>query len=738
MLLRKLLLTTLCVAAIYTLQAQPIGTASETNSAYAFLKRVLGKDAANFHVQIISKAGDGDVFELKSQGKYIILKGNNVVSVGSALKYYLTNYAHCQITWNGSNLKLPKSLPFIKRLERHTTPYTYRYYLNYCTFSYTMSWWNWDRWQEEIDWMALNGINMPLALTGQDAVWRRVYHDMGLNDKDLESFFTGPAYFAWSWMGNLDGWNGPLPQSWSDSHERLEKQILQRERELGMTPILPAFTGHVPVALKNKFPNAKIRKAFWGIHPEELSILDPEDPLFIKIGSAFLKEQTKSYGTNHFYAADTFNENDPPSSDSLYLDQVSKKVYHSMTAVDTAAKWVMQGWLFYHSPDFWKPTQIKAVLNAVPDDHMILLDLIGEVHPVWNWTDAYYGKPWIWCMVHNFGGNIGMFGRLRTIATKPAEALHSPLKGKLQGIGLTPEGIEQNPVLYQLMLENVWRNKPIELDTWLKQYALCRYGKRNKDADSAWQILKNTVYSETDQMRDCPESIITGRPTFEKSARWTITPLHYHPQDLLPAWQYLIKASPALKHSEGFNYDLADVSRQVLANYADVLQQELALAYKNGDIDHFKKYSAEFLQLMADMDQLLGTQKSFLLGNWLTDAKNWGTTPQEKDSYERNARDLITLWGDKNSPLHEYACRQWSGLLNGFYRKRWAFFVNDVLLAMETKRPFDAEKFEVKIKDWEWQWVNGHEAYPTRTKGNTSQVANMLFKKYASKITHAL
>jgi len=168
-----------------------------------------------------------------------------------------------------------------------------------------------------------------------------------------------------------------------------------------------------------------------------------------------------------------------------------------------------------------------------------------------------------------------------------------------------------------------------------------------------------------------------------------------------------------------------------------LLQQNFARAYQNGDIVLFKKYSSEFLQLIADMDQLLGTQKSFLLGNWLTDAKNWATTPQEKIYYERNARNLITLWGDKDSPLHEYSCRQWSGLLNGFYLKRWAFFVDDVLFAMDNKRPFNAEKFEVKIKEWEWKWVNGHELYPTGTKGNTCQVANRLFKKYASEIEYA-
>ncbi|CAF93158.1 unnamed protein product, partial [Tetraodon nigroviridis] len=50
----------------------------------------------------------------------------------------------------------------------------FRYYQNVCTFSYSSVWWDWPRWEREIDWMALNGINLPLAFTGQEALWQEV------------------------------------------------------------------------------------------------------------------------------------------------------------------------------------------------------------------------------------------------------------------------------------------------------------------------------------------------------------------------------------------------------------------------------------------------------------------------------------------------------------------------------------------------------------------------------------
>src|SRR4029077_2506552 len=110
------------------------------------------------------------------------------------------------------------------------TPYSIRYFFNYCTFSYTMAWWDWAQWQRMIDWMALKGINMPLAVTGQEGVWRLVLRDLGLTDWISGHFLVAPASLPWGWMGNIDGLGGPLPRNWIDSHITLERQILARER----------------------------------------------------------------------------------------------------------------------------------------------------------------------------------------------------------------------------------------------------------------------------------------------------------------------------------------------------------------------------------------------------------------------------------------------------------------------------------------------------------------------------
>ncbi|MBS1933847.1 MAG: alpha-N-acetylglucosaminidase [Bacteroidetes bacterium] len=702
-------------------------------AAQDLIGRILPAHVNDFIIERIKQENNNDAFEIESRKNKIVLKGNTGVAIASAFYYYLTEFCHCQLTWNGTNLKLPGKLPLPSSKIQKKTPYQYRYYLNYCTFNYSMSWWDWPRWEKEIDWMALHGINMPLAITGEEYTWHEVYNQMGFTDDELNGFFSGPAYFSWFWMGNLDGWGGPLPINWMETHKELEEKILKRERELGMKPVLPAFTGHVPAAFKKKYPNAKLKVANWKNGFADTYILDSEDPLFAEIGKKFLQTQTKLFGTDHLYSADTFNENEPSSDDPVFLSGLSKKIYQGMQEADTSAVWVMQGWLFYSDRKFWKAPQIEALLQPVPDNKMIILDLAAEIEPVWKRTKAFYGKQWIWNMINNFGGNINLFGRMDGVASGPALALTSDSSKNMAGIGLTMEAIEQNPVIYELMMQHVWQRDTIDLNDWLKKYVRNRYGSDDENLLKAWQILRTTAYNGK-LIRDGAESILTGRPTLDSTTVWTRTKLNYDPADLIPAWKLFVNASGKHMVSDGFQFDLVDITRQVLANYANTLQKKWVEAFKEKNKTDFEKYSNGFLELITDMDELLATRKDFLLGRWLEAAKSNGKTEGEKTLYERNARDLVTLWGDANSPLHEYSCRQWSGLLNDFYKKRWQQFIKILDQSLEQNTEPDFSKFEMHIRDWEWNWVNERNEFPVTTSGNSIEISNKIYHKYFEQI----
>lgn len=706
----------------------------QTKAAEALVERVTNGRGNDFRVVISAQQTNGrDYFALYGKDGKVVLEGTDGVCVASALNHYLQEWCGCHISWCGSTVELPEELPMPQTKTTKTSPYKYRYCFNYCTFNYTMSWWDKERWQWEIDFMALNGINMPLAVTGQNSVWQRVYRSLGFSDEELEGFFSGPAYFNWFWMGNLDGWGGPLPQSLFCKHEELQKFILRNERALGMKPVLPAFTGHVPPSFEEKFPDVRVRKTSWVNFPE-VAVLDPEEEMFDVIGERFIREQAALYGTNHLYSADTFNENDPPSTDSAYLAGMGRKVFESMKAADSEAVWVMQGWLFHHSDDFWGESEIKALLGAVPDDSMIILDLWSERFPVWQRTEAYYGKPWIWCMLHNFGQNTTLSGNAVRVAQAPAAALASPNSGKMCGIGLTPEGIEHNPMMFAMMLENVWREEPINVDEFVADYLEERYGTSSEKAKQAWSLIVESVYNN-DVTNGGPESIITGRPNFKKNPGGTTNvKLHYDQMELAQAWDLLLECAEECAASEGYRYDLVDITRQVMANHATVLQQRCAQAYESGNIEAFDNAANQFISYLCDFDRLLSSRTEFLLGRWLESAKAMGTSEAESALYEHNARNLLTTWGNKDCRIRDYACRHWSGLISGFYLPRWQRFFESVREAMVAGKPFDQEAFNEGSKEWEWQWTFGKECYSIQPQTDEIDVVKQMYAKYRAEL----
>lgn len=706
----------------------------QTKAAEALVERVTNGRGDDFRVVISAQQTNGrDYFALYGKDGKVVLEGTDGVCVASALNHYLQEWCGCHISWCGSTVELPEELPMPQTKTTKTSPYKYRYCFNYCTFNYTMSWWDKERWQWEIDFMALNGINMPLAVTGQNSVWQRVYRSLGFSDEELEGFFSGPAYFNWFWMGNLDGWGGPLPQSFFRKHEELQKFILRNERALGMKPVLPAFTGHVPPSFEEKFPDVRVRKTSWVNFPE-VAVLDPKEEMFDVIGERFIREQAALYGTNHLYSADTFNENDPPSTDSAYLAGMGRKVFESMKAADSEAVWVMQGWLFHHSDDFWGESEIKALLGAVPDDSMIILDLWSERFPVWQRTEAYYGKPWIWCMLHNFGQNTTLSGNAVRVAQAPAAALASPNSGKMCGIGLTPEGIEHNPMMFAMMLENVWREEPINVDEFVADYLEERYGTSSEKAKQAWSLIVESVYNN-DVTNGGPESIITGRPNFKKNPGGTTNvKLHYDQMELAQAWDLLLECAEECAASEGYRYDLVDITRQVMANHATVLQQRCAQAYESGNIEAFDNAANQFISYLCDFDRLLSSRTEFLLGRWLESAKAMGTSEAESALYEHNARNLLTTWGNKDCRIRDYACRHWSGLISGFYLPRWQRFFESVREAMVAGKPFDQEAFNEGSKEWEWQWTFGKECYSTQPQTDEIDVVKQMYAKYRAEL----
>jgi len=691
-------------------------------SASWLLKRLLPDYLDRFAFEVIPRVNGRDVFEIESNNGKIAIRGNNGVAMAMGLNWYLKHYCHCHVSWNGIQLNMPESLPDVQPRVRRTSWARYRYFLNYCCFGYSLPWYDWAQWEKLIDWMALNGINTPLSVTGQEAVWQAVCKRLGMSDEQIAAFFAGPPYLPFQWMGCLDGWGGPLPQSWIDRHEELEKKILARQRELGMTPVLQGFTGHVPAAIAKKHPDAKLYRIEW--IEWQTHLLDPLDPLFAKIAKLFMAEQTRRFGTDHLYAADTFIEMTPPSGDLKDLADLSRAIYDGMAGTDPHAVWVLQGWTFSYQRSFWTQPRIEAFLGAVRDDQMLVLDLFCETRPMWSETEAFFGKPWVWCNIQNFGCTPFWGGALPRINQDPHASRNDAKGGQLVGLGFVNEGLGYNTVVYDLMYETAWRDEPVDLDRWILDYAHNRYGRADDEAFRAWRILKDTVYTAPFRTH----SIITSTPTLDAARD-----LPYSNSDLARAWEALLKASPNLGAADTYRFDLVNLARQVLSNHATTLHREVADAYKAKDLRAFKKASSRFLQLIRDLDELASKRNEFLLGRCLKDAKRWGTTGAERDRFEWNARRVLTLWG-QGPRIDDYARKEWSGMFNGYYLKRLEWFLDALAQSLLEDTPYDNRAFQETLRTWMASWSDRHETYPTQPQGDSVQVAQKLWTRYGKQL----
>ncbi|KAK5690201.1 hypothetical protein LTR97_012389 [Elasticomyces elasticus] len=313
----------------------------------------------------------------------IHISGNTPIALASGLRWYLVTYVHADIYWFiGSRLHLaPQNLPPVNGTYHGSSIVPWRYHFNTVTFSYTTAFWTWEDWELELDWLALRGVNLPLAWNGYEKILTDVFLDAGFGEAEISSFLSGPAFQAWNRFGNIQGsWNGSLPMSWINSQFALQKQIVARMVELGMTPVLPAFTGFVPATIGQHYPNASfVNGSQWSGFPSQYTndtFLEPFDPLFTTLQESFISKQVAAYGNvTNIYTLDQYNENDPFSGDLDYLRNVTSNTISSLKAADPDAVWLLQGWLFYSSATFWTNERIEAYLGGVEDTDMIILDL---------------------------------------------------------------------------------------------------------------------------------------------------------------------------------------------------------------------------------------------------------------------------------------------------------------------------------------------------------------------------
>ena len=695
-----------------------------SNPVHDLLERIDPGASKKFILQV--KKGSSDFFELDQKGDKVVIRGNNYVNIATGLNWYLKYYAGIHLSWNGMTAELPESLPKVSTPVRKETNLSLRYDFNYCTYSYTMAFWDWKRWEKEIDWMALHGINLPLAVVGQECVWKNMLEKLGYTKEEINKFIAGPAFLAWWAMNNLEGWGGPNPDSWYTQQEVLQKKILKRMREYGIEPVFPGYSGMVPHDANKKLGLNVTEPALWNGFTRPAFLL-PTDSRFNEIASLYYKELEKLFGKANYYSMDPFHELE--DAGSVDFDAAGKAVLKAMKDVNPKATWVIQGWT--ENP---RPEMIKNLNNG----DILILDLFSECRPMWGipsiWKreKGYEQHDWLFCMIENFGGNVGLHGRMDQLLNNFYLTKNNPLAAHLKGIGLTMEGSENNPVMFELMCELPWRPEKFTKEEWLKDYLFARYGVRDEKITQAWSILADGIYN-------CPfgnnqqgphESIFCGRPGLNnfQASSWSKMQNYYDPTSTEAAARLMLEVADKYKSNNNFEYDLVDIVRQSLSDRGRIVYNQTIADFKSFDKKSFAAHSQEFLNILLAQNRLLGTRSEFRVGRWIEQARNLGTTPEEKDLYEWNARVQITTWGNRvcanDGGLRDYAHKEWNGLLKDFYYKRWAAYWQTLQDVLDGKPMVELDYYAM-----EEPWTLAHNPYASQPEGDCVSVAKEVFNE---------
>lgn len=665
----------------------------------------------------------GNKITISSASGGLRVEASDVRRLVAGYGWYLKNIAKVHFSWNGDRLALPSPLPVPASPVTIESPWNTVFAYNYCTLSYTAAFWDWNRWQREIDFLALNGFTHAMVTAGLEKTWEDFLTGLGYPPEKVLRFIPNPAFAAWWNMGNLEGHGGPLTRQQIDRMAQLGRRIVSRMEQLGMTPVLQGYVGFVPADFAENVRIKGLRLIPQGewVNFQRPGIVDPTCEAFPKLAANWYKALRKVYGiSGKMFGGDLFHEGG--SKGNIDVTRAAQAVQGAMQKASPGASWVIQA---------WGGNPSRELLAGMDPEHALVLQLTKDMADGGKNLRTFDGIPWVWCELANFGGNTGLYGGVPLLSRLGSDLAGYRDKG-LAGIGTLSEGLETNPLHYALFSDRLWTEGDIPVRDWLVKYARQRYGSAPEMVVQALEVLSSSIYNPARSQEGCTESIICGRPSWNvrKASTWSSGERYYHLGDIVKAARSYLKAAndqPSLMKEETFRYDLVDVVRQVLADAAFYQLQRVREAFDSGDAAAYRKQVKLFLSLISDMDALLATDSRFLLGTWQKKALDWGSTRQEKALMDKAAKMLITTWIDQvPQALNDYSNRQWAGLVSDFYLPRWKSFFESQLDVLTGKKDRAAAHaaFMDKTAREELAFAGNGKVYSTKPAGDALALAN--------------
>ncbi|MEU2237817.1 alpha-N-acetylglucosaminidase [Streptomyces sp. NPDC018338] len=693
----------------------PAGPAFDPAPARASLERLLPSVAGQFELVAVEEPATGDSFTVSGTAGAIQVRGTSPATLLTGVGWYLERVAGVDIGWPGDSLgRLPGTLPAVTGTVTRSAAVPHRYALNDTDEGYSGAYRDFASYRRDIDLMALHGVNEVFVPTGAEYPYYRALRQFGYSAAELRDWIPGPAHQGWWLLQNMSGFGGPVSEQLIEARARLGGRIAGHLRSLGMTPVLPGFFGTVPPDFAARNPGAvTVPQGRW-VGFARPDWLDPTGPVFERLAAAYYRAQQRRFGDSDMFKMDLLHEGGTPGS--VDVAGAAGAVQRALEAAHPGATWVMLG---------WQRNPSAALLSGVDRRRVLVVDGLSDRYDGLDRETQWEGTPYAFGAIGNFGGHTSLGANTGVWVTRFHAWLTAP-GSALRGIAYLPEGTGGNPAAFDLFTELAWQPGPIDHSAWFAEYAARRYGGADPHAAAAWEQLRRGPYSTRSGTWSEPQdSLFTARPslTAVRSARWSPASMRYDAGTVERALAELLKVAPELRTTDAYRYDLVDVARQALTNRSRVLLPRIKVAYEAGDLAGFRERVAEWNAHLELLGRLVASDRRFLLGPWLADARSWATDPAERDRLEYDARSILTTWGDRGPSetggLHDYANREWAGLVRDVYAPRWAAYFASLDSALVSGTA------PVAI-DWfarDDAWARGHRSYPTTPTGDPLALA---------------
>lgn len=685
------------------------------------IKRNTPRIADQFLLKTIESDNGYDCYEIYSEDKKVVLAGNSPLSQAMAYYDYLSKYHGVVITSGDYDISTISSAPLPEEKISRTIKKKIRAMTSYESFSLNGNFRGFDRWEKEIDFMAMHGFNRALQPVGFDGVLFRTLTDIGMPENFCLEFSSGPAFLMNQLTGNIAGTNSVNSKAYLERKITVGKLISDRERSLGIEPIFPAAIPSVPFSLRKKYIKMDIFKAPMWYNFPPIFFIRPKNAFFSVFNKKFLTIQREALGETHSYIFEGVYESDKKGYNS-HLADLGKALEEMLGEFDAEAV------CYLHTSsinaDFFK--------NCSGDRYIFLDNCEMSKN-----SDILNGRKYIPEISGNRYGRTGIYGNVQKLCDNPFA--NSELGG-----ALSFDTFDINPVYCAAALKAITTDGNFDRNEFIRDFCAKRY-KTDSFTDDIISLIDLCSSDE------CTGSIICARPctNVKHTAPYDTMERDYDFHKLYPIARNIAGSDD--KKIDAMRADLQSIVRQFLSDLAYPVYIKATEFFKEKNVRNFEQASNLFLEICEDIDRLLRTREETNFCTKYLEAQELGSSQEEKESLQINFLLLHTIWGPfDHSILYDTVWNEWGGLVKDYYEARWhmyyrslaAYFDNPKKLKDNSKKqPLDRNEYNgsYQAKRLALFENNFLENYIPRKNGigeeDTVEVAKELLEKYSEVYT---